>query len=119
MGQPVDALNDQQIEPDSGHANPFLPGAQGPAARRDYTVKIRCVALQAGVRVDNSTRPRNTLFVPTDDPLFQLWMRVYVPDQGRDAKGGVALPKPVLTLADGASSKVNRCAARSWSRKAR
>jgi len=100
-GQPVDALNDQQIEPDAGSANPYLPGASRQVAKRDYTVKIETRALQAGVRVDNSTRPRNTLYVPTDDPLFQLWMRVYVPDQGRDAKGGVALPKPVLTLADG------------------
>ena len=71
------------------------------AAKRDYTVKIETRALQASVRVDNPTRPRNTLFVPTDDPLFQLWRRVYVPDQGRDAKGGVALPKPLFTLADG------------------
>jgi hypothetical protein len=100
-GQPVDALNDQQIEPDAGGINPYLPGAQRLAPRRDYTVRVEPRALQAGLRVDNDSRPHNTLFVPTDDPLYQVWMRVYVPDAGRDAKGGVPLPRPVLTLADG------------------
>ncbi|MCX7167484.1 MAG: hypothetical protein NTV11_14580 [Rhodocyclales bacterium] len=100
-GQPVDALNDQQIAPDAGSQNPFLPGAQRQVAKRDYTVRIEPRAMQAGVRVDPATRPGNTLFVPTDDTLYQVWMRVYVPDTGRDARGGVPLPSPVLTLADG------------------
>ena len=33
-----------------------------------------------------------------------LW-RVYVPDRGRDLRGGVALPQPRLTLADGTGLK--------------
>lgn len=100
-GQPVDSLNDQLIRPDPGSTNPFLPGAARLSAQRNYTVTVEPRPLQAGIRVDEATRPANTLLVPTDDPLVQLWMRVYVPDAGRDAKGGVPLPRPLLTLADG------------------
>lgn len=42
-GQPVDALNGQQIEPDARHVNPYLCAAQRLAARRDGTVKIETV----------------------------------------------------------------------------
>jgi hypothetical protein len=100
-GQPVDNLNDQQIEPDAGSTNPFLPGADRRAENRAYSITVKLHALQAGVRVDEATRPRNTLFVPGGEQLHQIYLRVYAPDQGRDAKGGVMLPRPLLTLADG------------------
>lgn len=108
IGQPVDGLADDSIAPDKGSVNPFLPGAKRTATQRNFTVSVQARALKAGVRVDENTRPANTLFVPTDAPLYQVWMRVYAADAGRNAKGGVALPKPVMTLADG--SKVQGAA---------
>jgi hypothetical protein len=101
--QPVDAVNDQQIQPDKGSQNPFLPNANRQTPKRNYTVNIEPRALQAGVRIDEATRAGNTLYVPSDGSVYQVWMRVYVPDQGRNVKGGVALPQPVLTLADGST----------------
>lgn len=101
IGQPVDSLPDDRIAPDAGSANPFLAGAARSTARRDFTVQVRTRALQAGERLDEAVRPANTLFVPTDEPTYQVWMRVYAADAGRGPKGGVELPRPVMTLADG------------------
>ncbi|MBK6558171.1 MAG: hypothetical protein IPG16_13515 [Comamonadaceae bacterium] len=101
VGQPVDGLADDAIRPDSGSANPFLSGAQRLGSQRNFTVAVQTRPMQAGVRVDEATRPANTLFVPTDEATYQVWMRVYVPDEGLGALGGVALPRPVMTLADG------------------
>lgn len=101
IGQPVDGLADVAIAPDAGSTNPFLPGASRTAAQRSYTLKVQARALQAGVRVDESSRPANTVFVPTGEATYQLWLRVYASDKGAGAKGGVALPAPALVLADG------------------
>ena len=101
IGQPVDGLADDTIAPDVGSANPFLANAQRQGNKRNYTVAVQSRPMVAGVRVDESTRPANTLFVPTDESTYQVWMRIYAPDGGRDAMGGVPLPKPVMTLADG------------------
>lgn len=101
MGQPVDGLADDAIRPDAGSANPFLPGARRLSPQRNFTVAVQTRPMQAGVRVDEATRPVNTLFVPTDEPTYQVWMRIYAPDDGSGALGGVALPQPVMILADG------------------
>lgn len=100
-GQPVDGLTDDRISPDAGSSNPFAPGASRSNARRDFTVAVQTRALQAGVRVDEATRPANTLFVPTDEPTYQVWLRVYAADSGTGSLGGVELPRPVMTLANG------------------
>ncbi|MGQ0708348.1 MAG: hypothetical protein ACT4NV_01210 [Rhodoferax sp.] len=101
VGQPVDGLADAAIAPDSGSTNPFLPGAQRASTQRRYTLTVRPRMLQAGARVEEATRPANTVFVPMDETNYQLWLRVYVPDQGTGPKGGVALPAPTVVLADG------------------
>lgn len=102
LGQPVDSLNDRLIEADKGSSNPFLEGASRLNKNRNYTVSLAAKPLEAGVvKVDNATRPRNTLFVPTEKGAQQVWMRIYVTDQGKNMKGGVPLPEPKLTLADG------------------
>jgi len=101
MGQPVDGMADDAIKPNPGSSNPFLPGAQRQGTQRDYTMHVQTRAMTAGVRVDESTRAPNTLYVPTDEPTYQLWMRVYAMDQGVNVLGGVPLPRPQITLADG------------------
>ena len=100
-GQPVDRLNDLMIAPDAGATNPFQPGAPRQGAERGYRVRIEASDVVAGKAVDESTRTRNTLYAPADGAPVQLWLRIYVPDQGRDAKGGVLLPEPRVILADG------------------
>jgi hypothetical protein len=99
-GQPVDRLNDLMMEPDAGSTNPFRPHARRDAAQRDYQVRLTQAAVTAGARVNDASRPANTLYAPQGSAV-QLWYRVYVPDQGADLKGSVPLPVPVLQLADG------------------
>lgn len=105
IGQPVDGLADDAIAPDAGSVNPFLPGANRQGHNRNYTISVQTRPLEAGVRVLQSSRPANTLFVPTDAATYQVWMRIYAADADRDAKGGVALPQPVMTMADGSKVK--------------
>ena len=87
-GRPIDALSDVQLDPDPGSSNPFLPGADRFTLPRTYTAWI-----EFGPRPPNPAP--NTLYAG-DSSTGQFWYRVYVPDAGRDAKGGVPLPKVTL-----------------------
>ena len=72
-GRPIDALSDFQIQPDpTGAYTAFVafgPRPADPAPNTMYT---------------------------GESPTGQLWYRVYVPEEGRDAKGGVPLPRVTL-----------------------
>src|SRR5918992_2106859 len=72
-GRPIDALSDLQIPPDP-------PGA--------YTAFVAF-----GPRPADPAP--NTMYTG-ESPTGQLWYRVYVPEEGRDAKGGVPLPRVTL-----------------------
>jgi hypothetical protein len=74
-GRPIDALSDFELQPD--------PGGAG-----TYTAWI-----EFGPRPADPAP--NTLYTGAS-PAGQFWYRVYVPDPGRDAKGGVPLPKVTL-----------------------
>jgi hypothetical protein len=74
-GRPIDATGDAQLRPDFGS-----PGT--------YTAFIEFGPKPA------DPAP-NTLYTGAS-PTGQFWYRVYVPDEGRDAKGGVPLPKVTL-----------------------
>src|ERR671914_1174282 len=87
-GRPIDALSDVQLDPDPGSSNPFLPGADRFALPRTYTAWI-----EFGPRPAEPAP--NTLYTGAS-PGGQFWYRVYVPDAGGDAKGGVPLPKVTL-----------------------
>lgn len=103
QGQPLDRLNDFMIEPHASATNPYRVGARRDAALRGYTIRLATADLKAGepIAAQDRQRPVNTLFVPAGQQAFRLWMRIYAPDHGQDAKGGVPLPKPTLKLADG------------------
>jgi hypothetical protein len=79
---------DVDIAPDSGSANPFLPGAnrRTPVAQRHYTLYIT---------FDPDFKPGpNTIYVdPSKNPVGFFTLRVYVPDKGGDATGGVGIPQ--------------------------
>jgi hypothetical protein len=72
-GRPIEALSDFQIQPNpDGTYTAFVEFGPKPADPAPNT-------MYAG-----------------ESPTGQLWYRVYVPDPGRDAKGGVPLPKVML-----------------------
>jgi hypothetical protein len=86
--RPFAKASDYQLEPDPGSANPFIPGAarNTPAARRHYTLYLT---------FSPTDHPGpNTIYVdPVQHPTGLLTLRVYEPDRGRDAAGGVGLPQ--------------------------
>ncbi|GAA5024640.1 hypothetical protein [Kitasatospora paranensis] len=98
---PVDALNDAATRPDPGSADPYLPGARRAGnSHRSYRLTLR----PTPPPTDPAQRAVNTLYagVPGQQGIALIY-RVYVPDRGRDATGGVGLPRPTLHLADGAT----------------
>jgi hypothetical protein len=103
-GRPIDAIADEQIRPDRGSANPFRPGARRFTARRSYTLFIEFGQPPA-------KRPPNTLYTG-GSPGGSFWYRVYIPDQGRDRKGGVPLPKVTLERAGDAGGAPGASACR-------
>ena len=104
-GQPIDRLNDAMIEPQNGFSNPFRAGARRDGSQRHFAFQLAQADLHAGTPMSEQDRqrPGNTLFRPKGTQPVQLWLRIYVPDHGFDAKGGVPLPSPTLKLADGSS----------------
>lgn len=107
IGQPVDRLNDFLMTPNDDAVNPFIPGNARDKAARGYALKLLPADVAAGESLTerDKTRQGNTLLVPTDSEQVQMIMRIYVPDKGLTPKGGVELPKPRLTLADGKTLK--------------
>ncbi|MES2102897.1 MAG: hypothetical protein V4634_02680 [Pseudomonadota bacterium] len=99
-GMPVDRINDVMVQAQDKTGNPYQAGAARQIANRDYLVNVVNGGEQQLKNADG-LRPANTLFTQSDSGVHQLWYRVYVPDQGKDSKGGVGLPVPVITLADG------------------
>jgi hypothetical protein len=94
---PVDSLNDLATRADRGSKNPYRRGANRTAKRRSYTLTVSPDAPPP----DASQRVRNTLYAGAGRPDQELIYRLYVSDRGRNVTGGVGLPVPVLTLADG------------------
>jgi hypothetical protein len=86
--RPFAKASDYQLQPDAGSANPFVPGAarNTPESKRQYTLFI---TFSPG----DHPGP-NTIYVdPSQHPTGVLTLRVYEPDRGRDATGGVGLPQ--------------------------
>jgi hypothetical protein len=102
QGLPVDRLNDLMIAPEPGSVNPFQVGARRDGEQRDYRIDL-AEAGMGQVNVADGRGHGNRLFANAVNGVQQLWYRVYVPDHGQDVRGGVALPQPLLVLADGRS----------------
>jgi hypothetical protein len=114
LGRGVDGIADYQINPDRGSINPFRPGASRTVRKRNFKVNV-IDAKNPGfpLQAFNGEPRRNSIYViPDAGPITEkvgsqsyelnlLMLRVYVPDKGKNLTGGVGLPKPTLTLADG------------------
>lgn len=109
--QAIDGINDSLIQPDPGSTNPFLPGASRAAGQRSYTVHIVNAQLPVSGRQPNTVYLANAdnskSMTSTGVALFIL--RVYVPDDGLDAAGGVPVPSLSLVTSTGQKVAVPNC----------
>lgn len=104
-GRPIEALADYLIAPRPGATNPFRPGADRTATKRGYSVDIvdapATGALAEGIALPGAQR--QVLNAPQYGPGQQAVLyRIYANDAATPVSGGTSLPKPVLTMADGA-----------------
>jgi hypothetical protein len=102
QGALTDSIRDDQVVPDKGSANPFLPGAARAGANGGtWSVTVTGDAPPK----DSAARKANTLYAGTlateQAQPVELLYRVYVPNQHFDVAGGGGLPEPTLDLADG------------------
>lgn len=94
---PTFAIADYQITPDDGATNPFINGNSREEAERSYTLDVI-----SGAVPDASSQLPNSLYEDSQYGLDSVIIyRLYVPDEGFEATGGVALPEIELTLASG------------------
>lgn len=103
---PAYAMADNAIVPNQDSINPFLQDADRTAQLRDYELSIE-QGVEPEVVADN------TLYdaVGAGEKAVLVY-RVYVPNQDKDMKGGVALPEAELTLENGSVlSGVEACEA--------
>jgi len=112
-GTPLDGLADYQIKPDAGSTNPFVPGNRRDARRRSFTLNL-VAGVNPGYTLNGvaGLPARNDLYVEDAVPTVEqtpvgpmnlegMVVRVYAPDRGTGLRGGVEMPLPELTLADG------------------
>jgi hypothetical protein len=94
-GVPRDVINDIDIDPDAGSANPFRAGVRRDVEPRRYTFSI-------ANGTPPSPRPRNTVYTLAEpDVAIGMHMRNYVPDRSIDWTGGVGVPTVELHLSNG------------------
>lgn len=94
-GSPTGSISDREIRPDRGSVNTSRPGKDRKAKKRAWTVRVLG-------RPAPAKPARNTLYAaPSSEAYQDILYRVYVADKGRSRSGGVGIPKPELTLADG------------------
>ena len=98
----LDAIADYEIEPDPGSTNPFRPDADRTVRNRSYTVRV------VNKAPPESAREANTLY-GGGSGFAGFVLRVYKPDRGLDASGGVGLPTLTLVAADGTRTPIPQC----------
>jgi len=117
LGSPEVPIVDVDIVPDSGHTNPFLPGADRNSTDRHYHITFdlemgNAVALNPQAMVAPAYRAPGNNRVggpfgasgPNGDGQIiasVLWLRYYASDHDVGHLGGVSLPKAVLQLSSG------------------
>jgi hypothetical protein len=104
--QTASNLRDDQIRPDPGSVNPFVVGADRTATNRSYTVRL------VDGRAPASGGPANTLYNNSADGSkygISLAYRIYLPDSGSGAFGGVPAPSLTYVLKDGTRIPLPTC----------
>lgn len=118
-GRPIESLADYLMAPEEGSSNPYRVNVNRNAESRSYSVQLLNATPTKERRIGeyNSQSSSNTLHAPAYGAGQQVILyRIYLPDEGKWPDGGVALPAPKLTLADGSElSGAEACAALSTS----
>lgn len=96
-------LYDDNIKPDKGSTNPFLPGANRNATHRSYTVTIMDQPDPGPGREAPNTVYAGVAGQPAGQ-AFTIAARVYLPDKGRDFTGGAGAPSVTFVAANGQTS---------------
>lgn len=104
LGSILDTISDFQWNPDAGSSNPFRPGVKRDVAKRSYTLTLASDWVGVPTADRRANLPaRNTIHTAPllGDTVQGVAIRVYVPNNGKDIRGGVPLPTAELTLANG------------------
>lgn len=90
-GQIYSAVNDQEMTPDAGSVNPFLPGVEVLASNRSYTAFFA----PEGAPVPDGISASNVLTLPpaSENERIYITMRSYWPQPGFPRVGG---PPPTI-----------------------
>jgi hypothetical protein len=97
-------LYDDQIKPDPGSTNPYLPGANRNATHRSFTVTmVDAPDPGPGHEAPNTVYGGIAGQAPGAGAML-LVVRVYLPDRGRDFTGGVGVSNASYVAANGATS---------------
>lgn len=104
-GRPIESLADYLIAPrGKGDVNPYVAGNRRDAEQRDYAVRVLPEAPTTQRAIGERGEPGsvNEFHAPPYAGGQQVVLyRIYLPDDAAGPAGGVTLPAPVLTLADG------------------
>ncbi len=93
---PADAISDADIEPNAGSTNPFINGHKRLLSERNFSLNVL-----AGERPSGHVDKNHLYSYVKAGKQATLLYRVYVPNKGKSASGGVALPSIKLTQSDG------------------
>ncbi|WP_310566018.1 hypothetical protein [Hydrogenophaga sp.] len=104
-GLPVETLADYLITPLPGHTNPARHGADRTVTKRSYSIDVTAGGMRDTTRAEgffHESTTAKTIAAPKNGGTQQvIVLRNYLSDKGLGITGGVPLPAPVLTLADG------------------
>lgn len=104
-GRPIESLADYLIAPRSENdVNPYVIGNRRDSNDRNYSIRILPDAPKSQRAVGERGTPEsvNVLHAPPyGNGQHMVLYRIYLPDDATGPTASVALPKPVLTLADG------------------
>jgi len=95
-GGSIDYILDQDITPNLGSTNPFVPGNARNDPSRIYTVQVLPIGEQ-----NNCPAPVQGNVLQTPGGAGRFVYRVYLPDAGADLSGDAGLPRVTLYMADG------------------
>jgi hypothetical protein len=101
-GRNITGWADDQIKPDPGSSNPFLPGADRTVTHRSYTLRV------LDAQVPASGPAPNTLYGASADGTVRsvpgtalATLRYYLPDLGMGRTGGVTAPTVTMVTPTG------------------
>jgi hypothetical protein len=109
-GKNIGGLLDQDIQPDPGSTNPFVPGADRTTTHRSYTVRVLDAPMPA------SGPAPNTLYSMSTDGTTRtlpgnaiVTLRYYLPDIGLGRLAGVPAPTITMVTATGQQIPTPTC----------